>query len=188
VFVLSGRGRDVNLYDQCACACACACAHTYETNTYETTEVLRRFNSIDRYPEPLYKHTMDEVSIFLIVPGLITLRKRQRRWTDECGWDMHTAIVCGEHANRTRFPLHGWLAALLRTGCLKTDPPSLGPTTHHHHTFQIPTYLSIYLHTRTHTCPSLSACANVWSSGKGSPSTDSIHCSTSFSVVEGRPG
>lgn len=31
----------------------------------------------------------------------------------------------------------------------------------------------------------MSACANVWSSGKGSFSTDSIHCCTSFSVVCG---
>lgn len=49
--------------------------------------------------------------------------------------------------------------------------------------------LGLSLHFPLHvarTCPSLSACAKVWSSGKGSPSTDSIHACTSFSVVFGR--
>lgn len=52
-----------------------------------------------------------------------------------------------------------------------------------------PHHLYARYHDKKRTCPSLSASANVLSSGKGSPSTDSIHCCTSFSargVVHGR--
>jgi len=125
--------------------------------------------------------TIDDVSIFLTDPGLMTFRKRQRRWGCVCVCGVHVCVyvVCvrcirerHERAPRQSTSTHSAVHT-------STAAPSHAR----------PHHLYARYHDKKRTCPSLSASANVLSSGKGSPSTDSIHCCTSFSargVVHGR--
>ena len=140
------------------------------------------------YGSKIRRSTMDDVSIFLIDPGLMTFKKRQRRCGDLCGgvvvWvhTYQTLDPCSQQAFEPNESIDQWVGPVDRPNdtCPSSNTPPIP-----HPTIPIHTYIHTFTRiprTRIHTCPSLSACAKVKSAGKGSPSTDSIHCCTSFSV------